>query len=246
MISDLINNIFVRTFKGQEWDWTQTKWGWEIDKGLFLTDPNKSTDERVWEFASRIIWQWPQIILGDLIVSTMNALGMVNNVTHNYGVTAIDKGSGGAVTLGFYTAGPTGYTTDWRDHLFVHEYGHYIQSQRYGLDYLTAVGLPSFLSAGLSRLDSSRFRHNLRRYEAEASMEGANYFYEHYSFNPLASPIDLFDKDAFINGTTTAYTNPRTHNDSYSAFPESNSFHWSDILIYATSYLLTYTLFFPK
>ena len=240
--SDLVNNIFVRTFKGEQWDWTQTTWGWEIDKGLFITDPNKSNDERFFEFISRITWQLPQTLVGDLYVSSINALGKVNNVTHNYGVTAVDKGSGGAVTLGCYSAGPKGYTANWRDHTFVHEYGHYIQSQRYGIAFIPSIGLPSLLSAGLYKIDPSKFKHKTRRFEVEANILGADYFFTHYSFSPILEPEYLFDKQAFFTGDTSLYENPRTHYYYDASFPDKYDFHWSDILIYTASYFLTYAL----
>lgn len=129
----MVDNIFVRTFNGEKWDWTQTQMGCKIDMGLFKTDPNKSGWGQAWELLSRFTWQLPQTLVGNLIVSTGNMFGKVNNVTYGYGVTAVDMGlDGGAITVGNYTAGPSGYTADWRDHLFVHEYGHYVQSQHWG------------------------------------------------------------------------------------------------------------------
>ena len=87
-------------------------------------------------------------MVGDLFVSGANAFGQVNDVTRNYGMTAVDMGlDNRAVTIGFYTAGPKGYKADWSDHLFVHEYGHYVQSQQHGPVYLFTVGIPSLQSA---------------------------------------------------------------------------------------------------
>ena len=147
------------------------------------------------------------------------------------------------MTLGCYSAGPKGYTANWKDHLFVHEYGHYIQSQWYGLSFLPLIGLPSFFSGGLYKLDSSTFINNQRCFEVEASIEGAEYFYQHYSFNPIATPDNLFDKEGFFKGKTTAYMNPRTFSYEYSFFPDKERFHWSDILIHTAS-LLTFYWFY--
>jgi hypothetical protein len=67
----------------------------------------------------------------------------INDITYGNGMTAVDMGlKKGAISIGNYTAGPEGYKADWRDHTFVHEYGHYIQSQQHGLVYLLTVLWP--------------------------------------------------------------------------------------------------------
>jgi len=238
LVADLFNNVFVRSPKGEKWDWTQTKLGWEIDKGLFHTDPNKSTGERIWEFVSRLTWQLPQTLAGDLFVSTANAFGAVNNVTHNYGMTAVDMGlkDGNAITIGFYSSGPKGYTADWRDHLFVHEYGHYIQSQQWGPLYLPAIGIPSLQSAILQKKDNPDSpRHSDRWFEADASYKAAAYFDKHYGSKQdgyVAGSPDYFDRNSFINDGYSPYVNPRDGNRNYWGHPISSKFHWTDIPIY--------------
>ncbi|OJX83229.1 MAG: hypothetical protein BGP01_06960 [Paludibacter sp. 47-17] len=239
VISDLVNNIFVRTFKGDKWDWTQTKLGWEIDKGLFHTDPNKSTGGRIWEFVSRLTWQLPQTLVGDLFVSGANAFGAVNDVTHNYGMTAVDMGlDNSAVTIGYYTAGPKGYKADWQDHLFVHEYGHYIQSQQHGPAYLLTVGIPSLQSAILQTSNPNSPRHDDRWFEADASYKAAAYFDKHYGSKKegyVAGSPDYFDRNSFVSGrslTNSPYINPRTGRRNNTDNPISGKFHWTDIPIY--------------
>ena len=232
VISDVINNVFVRTFKKEKWDWTQTKLGWEIDKGLFHTDPNKSNWGRGWEIASRLIWQAPQTVIGDLFVSTANAFGAVNNVTHNYGITAVDMGlNSGAITIGNYTSGPKGYTADWHDHLFVHEYGHYIQSQQHGPLYLLTIGVPSLQSAILQTKNPNSPRHDIRWFEADASYKGAEYFDKYYGSgqnNYEIGSVDYFDRNSFVEGKPS----PRTGSQNLSINPISGKFHWTDIPIY--------------
>ena len=127
-------NFFKGFFKGKN----PFKTGWKGIKnevklygGLFHTDSNKSFLGRYWEFWSRITWQLPQTVLGFSVNYHFNNFGLVENVTHEYGVTAVDAGIKGAITIGNYTTGPRGYKADWKDHLFVHEYGHYIQSQQF-------------------------------------------------------------------------------------------------------------------
>lgn len=237
LISDLVDNIFVRTFNGEKWDWTQTQMGFKIDMGLFKTDPNKNGWGQAWELLSRFTWQLPQTLVGNLIVSTGNMFGKVNNVTYGYGVTAVDMGlDGGAITVGNYTAGPSGYTADWRDHLFVHEYGHYVQSQHWGPLYLFSVGIPSLQSAILQTSNPSSPRHHDRWFEADASYKAMSYFDKYYGSGKdgytYRSP-DYFDKNSFINRSYSPYINPR-RGTTYQGgnHPISSKFHWTDILIY--------------
>ena len=238
LASDLINNVFVRTFKGEKWDWTQTKYGWEIDKSLFHTDPNKSKAGQVWEVVSRLTWQLPQTLVGDLFVSVMNAAGRVNNITHGYGITAVDMGLDDGVTIGYFTSGPNGYTADWRDHLFVHEYGHYIQSQRHGPLYLFSVAIPSGLSALIHNKTQGSINHRNRWFEADASYKGAEYFDKYYGSGEegyVAGSPGYFDKYSFSNKAPSPYINPRTNSRSQTPHPLSGKFHWTDIPITGVS-----------
>jgi RHS repeat-associated protein len=236
LISDLVNNIFVRTVKGEKWDWTQTKYGWAIDKGLVKTDPNKSKTGRVWEVVSRLTWQLPQTLLGDLIVSTANAFGKVSGVTYGYGMTVVDMNSKyGAITVGNYSGGPSGYRADWRDHLFVHEYGHYIQSQRHGPLYIFSVAIPSLQSAILQTKNPDSPRHNSRWFEADASCKGSAYFDKYYGSGKegyVTGSPDFFDRYSFAYDNHSPYINPRTGKDFQPYHSISGKFHWTDIPIY--------------
>ena len=236
LISDVIDNI-GRTFRWEEWDWTQTRMGFEIDKGLFMTDPNKCFGDRLLEFFSRVTWQLPQTIFGDLYVSINNAFEKVNNVSHGYGVTAVDMGlEYGAVTIGFYSAGPKGYKADWRDHTFVHEYGHYLQSQELGPYYLTSVALPSLQSAIIDTQENNAPPHGNRWFETDANRRAGEYFDKYYGsgrddYNPDSE--NFFDIHSFCTGTESKYMNPRKNN--YNKDSEGNQFisrsHWTDFII---------------
>ena len=251
VISDLISNLFIKTISKEKWDWTQTKIGWEIDKGLFHTDPNKSSGGRIWEFVSRLTWQLPQTLFGDLFVSGANAFGQVNDVTHDYGITAVDMGlDNRAVTIGYYTAGPNGYKADWRDHLFVHEYGHYVQSQRHGPFFLLTVGIPSLQSSIIQTKNPNSPRHNNRWFEADASYKGAAYFDKYYGSRKAGYVVQspyYFDRNSFIYGGTnnaSTYVNPRTGYQNSSRHPISEAFHWTDIPIYIPIFGLIPALFY--
>lgn len=236
LISDVIDNI-GRTFKWEKWDWTQTKYGWEIDKGLFMTDPNKSTKGRFKEFFSRITNQVVQTVCTDLYVSVMNAFGKVNGVTHGYGVTAVDMGlKRGAVTPSYISIGPKGYKADWRDHMFVHEYGHYLQSQELGIKYLYMVCLPSLQSAIIDTDKNNAPNHNNRWFETDANRRSAEYFDKYYGSGRDdydSNSSDFFDINSFRYGTESKYLNPRKgdHNKYPAGHPFEPTSHWTDLFV---------------
>lgn len=210
---------------------------WKIDMGLFKTDPNKSTGGQIWEIVSRFTWQLPQTLVGNLIMTGGNIAYQVDNVTYGYGVTAVDMGIyGGAITVGNYTAGPRGYTADWRDHMFVHEYGHYIQSQQHGPMYLFSVGIPSLQSAIMQKRGNPNSpQHNDRWFEADASYKGAAYFDKYYGSGKdgyVTGSANYFDRNSFIYGNSSPYLNPRRGISNYSKNPIAGKFHWTDIPIY--------------
>jgi RHS repeat-associated protein len=232
-----VNQDLATTMFNNAWSdyGKQMTYAWRIDTGLIKSDPNKSDGGRVWEIVSRFTWQLPQTIVGNLVMTFGNVAYQVQNVTYDYGMTAVDWGGKSAVTIGNYSAGPRGYTADWRDHLFVHEYGHYIQSQQYGPVYLLTVGIPSIQSAILQTDDPYTPRHDDRWFEADASYKGAAYFDKHYGSGKdgyVANSLDYFDRNSFIIGTPSYYENPRTGNRNRSVNPISGEFHWTDIPIY--------------
>ncbi len=95
-----------------------------------------------------------------------------------------------------------------RKDAFRPEYGHYIQSQRWGIFYMPAIAIPSLFSAmGISKVE-----HDKRWFEVNASKLGAEYFDKHYgrkSSRYKKGKGDYFDINAFRNGGGTPYLNPR-------------------------------------
>ncbi len=55
--------------------------------------------------------------------------------------------------------------------LYMHEYGHYIQSQKLGFSYLFKVGIPS-----LKSFNKDPDNHHNQSYEVNANIEAYNYF----------------------------------------------------------------------
>ena len=101
----------------------------------------------------------------DLSVFQGNALQILGKLT--WGIT---------FTLGNYIFGPDGFKADWRDHMFVHEYGHYLQSLRFGPLYTSIVGTSSLASAAFGESGT----HITHWYEVHASHLGGDYFDKHY------------------------------------------------------------------
>lgn len=210
----------------------------DLMAGLFKTDPNKSNGERAWELFSRFTWQFPQTFGGYFFNSGANTyFGAVSDVDYGYGMTVVDMGlNNSAVTIGNYTSGPKGYKADWRDHLFVHEYGHYIQSQQWGPFYLPLIGIPSIQSAIMyDPTNSGTPDHDNRWFEADASYKGMTYFDKYHGSGKSgysANSPDYFDRNSFVGGTRSSYLNPRTGERNRSSNPIGGKFHWTDLAIY--------------
>ncbi len=64
------------------------------------------------------------------------------------------------------------------DPLYMHEYGHYLQSQSSGFGYLFQYGIPSLMSASISRkMNSPPFTtHRITSVEKDANERAAKYF----------------------------------------------------------------------
>ena len=69
-----------------------------------------------------------------------------------------------------------------KDQLYMHEYGHYLQSQEYGWGYMISVGARSLLSIIKSKdIPGKEYdTHSLKWYEMDASRRGKEYFQKYY------------------------------------------------------------------
>ena len=175
-------------------------------------------------------------IVGNSIAHGLNYVGKVDNVTHMDGMLAISGITGFsdmAFTIGHLSFGPNNYTADWRDHLFVHEYGHYMQSWVMGPAYVNIVGIPSLLSAA----GASTIPHEFRWFETSASRLGARHMdKKHGSGKPgyKSGSGDYFDIDSFTNYyIVSQYKNPRTGGYNIGNYPISG----------ARPYFLDYLIF---
>lgn len=210
-VHDLVRNIGKHGFNISQYSWSRTVNSWKIDMGMFKGN------------FGQVLNKWtkglPVSAIGNIVAHGYNFVGGIDNVTVMDGMLALSGATGStfrdfgipnekAFTIGHYSFGPKGYKADWRDHLFVHEYGHYIQSQQWGVFYFPAIGIPSFFSAaGISSIN-----HDKRWFEVNANKLGAKYFDKHYGRGAKGYDADspnYFDVKSFWNGHKTLYTNPR-------------------------------------
>ena len=165
-VKDLFTNVtnqIIYSIMGEkyQWNWHNTKMAWEVDKGLFRGD--------FWQIISRWTIELPQTILGYVYSGARTFSGDVDRVESFDGATFVISeraGKNNGLSLGSYiNINDIGRVEgDFKDYiltnpLYMHEYGHYLQSQWYGLLYLPVIGIPSLVSAASSKeIDGDPFR----------------------------------------------------------------------------------------
>jgi len=173
--------------------------------GLFKTDSNEDFKNRSWQLISRFTWEVPQTVIGLFYSLTRNTFGCVDRVDYFGGATfATNEGSkrNNGLALGNYininnkeADRISGSFTDYllSNPKYMHEYGHYIDSQIYGLSYLFVVGVPSLFSAAFDDdvpiymwkgsfvyNPHNLYKHDVRKYEMRANKRAAGYFKKYY------------------------------------------------------------------
>ncbi|MDH6307235.1 hypothetical protein M2451_004169 [Dysgonomonas sp. PFB1-18] len=169
----------------------------KIDLGLFKGDLK--------QIASRFTWELPQTVIGSQYSHYRNIKWTVDKVRYFDGATFLineNSKKHDGVTLGSYINmniqepyDKNVYEPEWNkgkftiidgDPMFMHEYGHYIQSQQYGWGYLFSIGINSISSAKHSKYLShvvdtdgtyyTRSTHSLYWTETSANKKAAEYF----------------------------------------------------------------------
>ena len=210
--TDLVSNIVKHGFNTSQYNWKKTINSWRIDIGMFRGN--------FWQVIGKWTYQIPQSSIGNIVAHSLNVVGKVDNVTYMDGMLALSgvTSGTGAFTIGHYSFGPKGYEATWKDHLFVHEYGHYIQSQLLGALYFPIVATPSVISA--SGITGTPHRYHW--YEVDASRRGAKHFDKHYGSGKdgyTKGDPNFFDIDSFSMGFLSPYVNPRNHLKNYNSHP---------------------------
>ena len=142
----------------------------KITLGLFRSGGDQNFFQSAWEVVSRFTWQLPQTLVG---YGYANYLNYTSDTKIDYygGATTISTPAmKNTVTLGNYIAGNPNLKADPSNYLFQHEFGHYLQSKKYGPAYLSAFAIPSGLSVAKGN------DHKLFRVEQDANARAIKYF----------------------------------------------------------------------
>jgi len=179
---------------------------YKIGAGLFETDPNRDFGGRLNQLISRFTMELPQTILGLSYSLVRNSSGNVDRVDYLGGATfATNENSknNNGITIGSYININIDHkiTGDFDDYvishpLYMHEYGHTIDSQSYGLSFLFVIGLPSLFNCWLSDpLPINKWKgnyvdnpynindHDIQWYEMHANKNASDYFSKYYNVN---------------------------------------------------------------
>jgi hypothetical protein len=184
---------------------------WEIDKGWGQGD---------WkQILSRFTIELPQTMLGYLYSGARTYAGKVDKVKRfdgaTFAITEYSKKNDGLSLGSFININDKGKvegntTNEFKNYLlsnplYMHEYGHYLQSQYYGPSYLFYIGIPSIFSAAFSKQIEGEptgiTTHKGFYTEMEANILSKGYFGSNYGVN-WNSPYHIWGKDYLYLGTT--------------------------------------------
>jgi len=129
-------------------DWNGLENAGKLFLGNFYIDENAGFLEGVWQGYSKQSWESLQTGLGHTISQFCNTIWLAKSVSYAYGATVTESKNSkwGAFTLGSFIYGNSGINANPNDNLFQHEYGHYLQSRRFGVADLFAFSIESFVS----------------------------------------------------------------------------------------------------
>jgi hypothetical protein len=184
-------------FKGPEWGGKRFNNSLRILGGLFKTDENKNFWQNAGMLLSRWTWEGIQTWSGYAYSRLRNATGNVDRVDYFGGATFItnENASGSwGMSMGNYINTNIDHeiTGDFNDYvlshpMYMHEYGHTIDSRAFGLSYLFAIGVPSIISAAGDGGDHSTYwtetRANRRAEKYFRKYFNVNWNYPHYPLN---------------------------------------------------------------
>ena len=173
----------------------------KIIAGNFYLDENKTPADQIWEGVSRHTWEFQQQSVGYFWSSIRNC--WAERVDYYGGATFItnENGKGGGLSLGSYIN--YNYEKEITESFdsfilknpgYMHEYGHSIDSKRYGPTYLPVVGLFSLISASGNGIETSlegfpRWLHNSYWTETSANRNASEYFGVHGGVSWLTDTI---------------------------------------------------------
>jgi hypothetical protein len=147
----------------------------------------------------RHTWEMPQSLIGQGYTQARNAFGNVDRVDYFGGATFATNENAGyndGISLGNFintnidheiTGNFDNYVLS--NPMYMHEYGHTIDSRAFGLSYLFAIGIPSIFSANKANNDPS-YHHYEYWTETRANRRAEKYFRRHFGidWNTATSP----------------------------------------------------------
>jgi RHS repeat-associated protein len=156
--------------------------------GNFYIDENAGFFDGIWQGYSRHTWEFPQTFVGQAYTMGRNIDRHISRVDYFGGATfaTIENTSGASVSLGNFININNNYEIEgnFDDYvithsLYMHEFGHYLDSRRNGLGYLVNIGIPSLLSANRDKRHGTDYHHNYWA-EKRANTLAENYFYHNF------------------------------------------------------------------
>ena len=189
-IGGLIRGTFKLFTKGDflapfKESWNGLKLDFKVFGGLYVGDFK--------QLVSRYTWESLQTSIGFFYSEFSLLVHDVDAVEYYDGATFVinkHNGNGGyGVTIGSYINisergvipyDEHGNFAPYMDGLYMHEYGHYIQSQEYGFGYLFSVGIPSLwdltFGDGKGKTSDNYQKHDLKWFERSANAKAYKHF----------------------------------------------------------------------
>ena len=144
---------------------------------MFTTDKNRGLAHRGVTLLSRFTWESLQTSIGFLTAHFINTIGLRTNTKLENGILFVGTGSGTwGLTLGSTVLGGLSVANKVpmiSNNLRKHEYGHTIQSRRFGPFYYFVIAAPSFVRAGIWGYRKSRNKTS-KKYEDFYTEKWAN------------------------------------------------------------------------
>lgn len=169
--------------------------GIEIFFTNFTLDKNRGIVYRVISLLLRHSWELPQTLLGNILSQFRNTFWQIDRVelfsgvgysisynhSHNSGISL-----GNFINVNTYNKRIVDFQKEViQEPLLMHEYGHTIDSRRFGFLYLFVIGIPSLISAIRAHQVENQPQGVSSHYyfwcERRANRNAANYFSKYFS-----------------------------------------------------------------
>ncbi len=120
---------------------------------------------------SRFSWEILQTVIGFLTLQTINLLRNISTIKFIEGVTVMEGGGiGGSISFGSHIMLYPGYPAKAGHYLFMHEFGHSLQSRDSGPLYLFKYGIPSLLTNNFAWMEKDANLRSVLFFPAYASV----------------------------------------------------------------------------